>query len=301
MGRRGTKDGAQPSVSGAEGALAEDRSTLGGGFHVVPARVRPQDLLKRTDLPIHPFDSVYGVDTSGLVPAKHLRTGSPSDEHVTAYYGVAPSILRSLIEHWQNTPRPASLSDYTFIDIGAGKGRAMLVASDFAFREVIGVELNPVLCAIARRNVAHWNEIHQADPTAHPLAPIHLLEQDALELHLPHGPVLLFLFHPFDAPVLRELLDRIEAQLQAQPFAAVDVLYVNSECRDVFEHRPGWSRLFLGSVPMTPEDHAADLEAIAQQKEYGSTGDEECAIFRRDSSTPRQIRAAAHDGTGENG
>jgi hypothetical protein len=31
---------------------------------------------------------------------------------------------------------------------------------------------------------------------------------------------------------------------------------------------------------MSPEDHAADLEAIAQQKEYGSTGDEECAIYR---------------------
>ena len=31
---------------------------------------------------------------------------------------------------------------------------------------------------------------------------------------------------------------------------------------------------------MSPEDHAADIEAIAAQKEYGSTGDEECAIYR---------------------
>jgi hypothetical protein len=31
---------------------------------------------------------------------------------------------------------------------------------------------------------------------------------------------------------------------------------------------------------MSPEDHAADLEAIAQQEEYGSTGDELCAIYR---------------------
>jgi len=45
---------------------------------------RPRDLLKLTEFPIHPFDEMHGVDTSGLVPAAHLRTGHPNDEHVTA-------------------------------------------------------------------------------------------------------------------------------------------------------------------------------------------------------------------------
>jgi hypothetical protein len=257
-----------------------------------PAPTRPRDLLKLTPFPIHPFDQIHGVDTSGLVPANHLLTGHPNDEHVTAYYGVAPSILRTLIAHWRETIPPHPISRYTFIDIGAGKGRGLLVASEFHFRKVIGIELNPALAVIARRNVALWTRAHAEDSTAPRIAPIEVLEQDALDFDIPATPTLLFLFHPFEAPVLTELLRRIEAQLQNQLAArasgaqppALDLIYVNAECVNVLDRNRAFTQLFLDNVPMSPEDHAADLEAIARQKEYGSTGDEECAIYRY---TPR--------------
>jgi SAM-dependent methyltransferase len=234
-------------------------------------------------LPIHPFDQIHGVDTSGLVPARHLLTGHPNDEHVTAYYGVAPSILRSLIDHWRATVPPHPISSYTFIDVGAGKGRGVLVASEYRFRKVVGIELNPQLAAIARSNLAHWIRTHTADPTADPIATIDVLEQDALEFDLPATPTLLFLFHPFEAPVLEQFVERIHMQLSARPKArphALDLIYVNAECVNVLDRHPAFTQLLLGHVKMSPEDHAADLEAIAQQKEYGSTGDEECAIYR---------------------
>jgi SAM-dependent methyltransferase len=222
---------------------------------------------------------MHGVDTSGLVPAKHLVTGHANDEHVTAYYGVAPSILRSLISQWRETIPPHPISSYTFIDIGSGKGRGLLVASEYRFRKVIGIELNPALAEVARQNVAHWISTHSADFTAAPLAPIELLGQDALDFDFPVTPVLLFLFHPFEAPVLRKLLRRIETQFASRP-DTLDLLYVNAECANVLDRNPAFAQLFLDNIKMTPEDHAADLEAIARQKEYGSTGDEECAIYR---------------------
>src|ERR1035437_3518341 len=80
---------------------------------VAPKPTRPRDLLKLTEFPIHPFDQARGVDTSGLVPAKHLVTGHPNDEHVTAYYGVAPSILRALIDNWRETIPPYPIGRYT--------------------------------------------------------------------------------------------------------------------------------------------------------------------------------------------
>jgi len=249
-----------------------------------PAPARPRDLLKLTSFPIHPFDQMHGVDTSGLVPAKHLITGHANDEHVTAYYGVAPSILRSLIARWRETIPPHPISSYTFIDIGAGKGRGLLVASELHFRKVIGIELNAALAAVARDNVVHWTQAHAEDPTAPRLTPIQVLEQDALDFDFPKTPTLLFLFHPFEAPVLKLLLRRIETQFaqrsprSSQP--ALDLLYVNAECASVLDRNPAFEQLFLDGVKMSPEDHAADLEAIARQKEYGSTGDEECAIYR---------------------
>ena len=246
-------------------------------------KTRPRDLLVPTALPIHPFDQIHGVDTSGLVPARHLLTGHPNDEHITAYYGIAPSILRALVDRWRETIPPHPSSSYTFVDVGAGKGRGVLVASEYRFRKVVGIELNPQLAAIARTNSAHWIATHAADPTSEPIAPIEIVEQDALDFELPATPTLIFFFHPFEAPVLEQFIARIHAQLSARPKSrppVLDLLYANAECANILDRHPAFTQLFLDHVKMTPEDYAADLEAIAQQKEYGSTGDEECAIYR---------------------
>jgi len=233
--------------------------------------------------PQHPFDQIHGVETSGLIAAGNLITGHPNDSHVTAYYGVAPSILRTLVDLWRATNPPYPIEHYTFIDIGAGKGRAMLVASQLLFHQVIGIELNPTLADIAQLNLDHWLAIHSSDTTAAPIAPIRLFEQDVLTFDFPRTPTLAFLFHPFEAPVLKAFLRHIEGRFARRldtPLPAFDILYVNAECRKVLDRHPAFARLFLGPVAMSPEDHAADLAAIAQQKEYGSTGDEECAIYR---------------------
>jgi hypothetical protein len=233
--------------------------------------------------PQHPFDQIHGVETSGLIAAGNLLTGHPNDSHVTAYYGIAPSILRTLIDLWRATNPPHPIEHYTFLDFGAGKGRAMLVASEFPFHQVVGIELNPTLADIAQNNLDHWLATHAADPTALPTASIRLYEQDALSFDIPRTPTLAFLFHPFEAPILKLLLRRIEtrfAKKSGSPPPAFDLLYVNAECRRVLDLNPAFTRLFLGPVAMSPEDHAADIAAIAQQKDYGSTGDEECAIYR---------------------
>jgi hypothetical protein len=246
--------------------------------------------------PQHPFDTAHNVDTSGLISASRLSTGHPSDAHVTAYYGVAPSILRTLLHLWRDTTPPHPLSDYHFIDFGSGKGRAVLVASQLPFRQVTGIELNPALADTAQHNLTQWLALHASDPTATPIAPIALHQQDALTYELPRTPTLAFLFHPFEAPVLKLLLRRIEARFaksSGAPSPAFDLLYVNSEHRAVLDRHPAFTRLFLGPVAMSPEDHAADLAAIAQQKEYGSTGDEECAIYRL---TGRGIDSVLPDG-----
>jgi len=240
---------------------------------------RTRDLLRATVVPVHPFDQIHGTETSGLVPAADLVTGHPNDEHVTAYYGVAPSILRGLIARWRETPPPHPLSGYTFIVLGCGKGRALLLASEFPFRACIGYELNPGLAELAQRNVDLWTRAHCTDPTAQPIAPIQVVEDDALNATFPSGPAIIFLFHPFEEPVLKPLLRRIEAAFAHLP-GELDILYVNYELAPTLDRNPGFRQLWQGSVPMSEEDHAADLEAIAQQSEYGSTGDERCAIYR---------------------
>jgi SAM-dependent methyltransferase len=207
--------------------------------------------------PVHPFDRQFGTDTSGLIPASALATGHSNDAHVTAYYGVAPSILQGVIDLWLRVGPSLPIDRYTFLDVGAGKGRAMLCASQHPFAQVVGVELNPGLAAIANANLVLFEE--------HP------------EVPLPEGPLLVFLFHPFEAPVLRRFAARLVAHGATE---RCDLLYVNSEHGMVLDRMERLERVFHGRVAMSAEDHLADLAEIEEQTEYGSTGDELCSLYR---------------------
>ena len=83
----------------------------------------------------HPFDTEFGVQTSGLVSGRHLKAGHAHDRHSTAYYGVAPSIFREICERWRTSPPAFPAETYSFIDLGSGMGRALLLAAEMPFRE----------------------------------------------------------------------------------------------------------------------------------------------------------------------
>ncbi|ADW69801.1 class I SAM-dependent methyltransferase [Granulicella tundricola] len=223
--------------------------------------------------PTHPFDRVHHTDTGGLIERTQLITGHANDAHVTAYYGIAPSILDAVIDLWQGTRPKYPIDRYTFVDIGAGKGRAVMTASLHPFFEAVGIELNPTLASIARTNLQTFPNY------ANPLAPTRLIEGDALAANLPLTPTLAFMFHPFEAPVLRKLIGKIQAHYSVLdlPF---DLIYVNAEHASVLDQNTWFKRLFHGLVPMSSVDHLADLAEIAEQTEYGSTGDEICGIYR---------------------
>ena len=196
-----------------------------------PTRSRLPGLTVRDGYTPHPFDLEYGVRTSGLVAGRHLKSGHPHEKHATAYYGVAPSVLTALIRRWRRTQPAAPITETTFIDVGAGMGRGVLVASQLPFRAVVGVELHPGLARIARRNLSLWRKAERA------VCPVRLIEGDAVELELPSGAGVAFLFNPFGAAVLRKLLRAWQKQLAASA-ASLDILYVNNEQEHVLEAIP---------------------------------------------------------------
>jgi SAM-dependent methyltransferase len=220
----------------------------------------------------HPFDLGFGVRTSGLVAGRHLKSGHPHDRHVTAYYGVAPSVFHALIQRWRRSRPAATMQETTFVDLGAGMGRAVLLASELGFKAVVGVELHPTLARIARKNVSSWRAAGRVR------APVHIVEGDAVEFALPAGPVLVFLFNPFGAAVLRRLL-RGWRKARAND---LDLVYVNNEQDGVLESEQGWRRLFLGKVRRSKADAIADHKIMAKQPEgeYASSNWEDCSMWR---------------------
>ena len=223
----------------------------------------------------HPFDQTHGVRTSGLIAGRHLKTGQSNDRHATAYYGVAPSVFHRLIQRWRRTGTVAPIDDFSFVDLGAGMGRAVLLAAEMPFRRVIGVEFHPTLAQIARRNLRLWRSAGRTQ------APTRIYCRDAVEFPIPDGPTLLFLFNPFGGPVLRRLLKRIGREFANRP-NELDLLYVNNEQEGELECARGFRRLFLGQIARSRADAIADHSILGNQPdgEYASSNYEDCSIWR---------------------
>jgi tRNA G46 methylase TrmB len=109
--------------------------------------------------PVHPFDRQFGVETSGLLSPEDLSSGSRQDLFNAGYFGVAPSAFRQILNRLQ-----LNCEKYTFVDLGSGKGRALLIASDYPFHAIVGVELSPKLHAIAAANIAIYRASAQRCP-----------------------------------------------------------------------------------------------------------------------------------------
>jgi SAM-dependent methyltransferase len=223
----------------------------------------------------HPFDTAFGVKTSGLVAGRHLKSGHPHDRHATAYYGVAPSVFHAIIKRWRKSAPVASLADTTFVDLGAGMGRALLLASTLEFKAVVGVELHPRLASIARSNARLWHV------SGRERSIIRLVEADAVDFALPPGPVVVFLFNPFGATVLRRLLKSWKRAASQSP-GQLDLLYVNNEQESVLETDRAWHRLYHGKLRRSAADAIADHKIMANQPEgeYTSSNWEDCSIWR---------------------
>jgi SAM-dependent methyltransferase len=246
------------------------------------SRRRLPGLSKKDGYTKHPFDAQFAVRTSGLIAGRHLGTGQHNDRYNTAYYGVPPSVMRTLLGRWRRSPQVAPLDQYTFIDLGAGMGRAVMVASEYRFRRVIGVELNPTLASMARRNLAVWKKAGRSK------APMSIRCVDAADFVFPQGPCLAFLFNPFAAPVLRKVLVSA-AKAFASRAGQFDLLYINHEHEDVLKRQGGFSRLFSGQVMRSRADAIADHAILANQPdgEYASANYEDCSIWRFVGSAPK--------------
>jgi SAM-dependent methyltransferase len=160
----------------------------------------------------HPFDLENGTDTGGWISGGDLAASTLSAIYSTIYLGIAPSAMRAAL-----AASPIAANDYTFVDIGCGKGRALLIAAEFPFRRLLGVELAPELCAIANANLA-LNPDWQSR--------ISIINGDACTFVYPEGPLFIFLYTPFLIPVVRRFQANLESQLRRSPRPAY-LLYAN--------------------------------------------------------------------------
>jgi SAM-dependent methyltransferase len=213
-----------------EGSIAATRRLLGVLWEF--ARDSTPDRL-RARFGDAEYDWDYRVNTtSGAVGWRDRLLGmfhsayQPTEP--AAFHEMLDGLQQRLQRSPQETPRPGhttpgttlKLRDFTFVDLGSGKGRTLLMASDYPFRRIIGVELLPSLHQIAQENVRQYKSASQK------CFALESICADATDFPLPEEPLVIFLFNPFPESGMRQVVANLERSLRAHP-RPVFVLYHN--------------------------------------------------------------------------
>lgn len=150
------------------------------------------------------------------------------------YQGSEPQLFHEILQQVAE-----DLTGYTFIDMGSGKGRALLMASEYPFAKIIGVEIIPELHETAVRNIAKFSgEARLRDDITSWCG-------DAREFEFPPEPSVVYFFNPFPEDVLRSVLMNLEGSVRTHP-RKLWVIYHNLVYPGQFD-----SRTWLEKVKFT--------------------------------------------------
>jgi len=185
----------------------------------------------------HPFDQQFGTDTSGFVPVDKLNPDPALQAQMYGYAGSQPSIIRQAIA------AIGKVSDYSFLDAGCGKGRALLVASEFPFRSVAGIELSPMLTRIAAQNA---RTIAQRFPAR---APITVQTGNVVDLRFPAGNLVLFMYNSLGSQILRLLVRKLQESIGSGATPHAFVIYYNPIYGEQFDESDAFRRWFAETIP----------------------------------------------------
>jgi SAM-dependent methyltransferase len=106
---------------------------------------------------------------------------------------------------------PIDFREFTFIDIGSGKGRALLLASEYPFRRVVGIELIAELHRAAEENIRAYHSATQQ------CRQIESVMVDAREFEFPEASLVLYFFNPLSEFALSEVLIHLSKSLDRSP------------------------------------------------------------------------------------
>jgi SAM-dependent methyltransferase len=174
----------------------------------------------RTTVSHYWFDLRYGTATRSSTDLAELVIPSKNVTHGVGYQPSAPALFHQVM---RGLALPAGC---VFVDFGCGKGRVLMMAARYGFRRVVGVEFSAELCRVARRNVEIFRRRAGASTE------FEIVESDAAAYRYRDDENVFYLFNPFDAVVMRQILAGIEESRRRVP-RTMWLIYYYPLCGDL--------------------------------------------------------------------
>jgi len=145
------------------------------------------------------FDLKYRVDTQMPVRLHELEMSAPGARFAIRYEGTPIAVLHKIIRRLKVDRRR-----FTFIDLGSGKGRVLLIAAQYPFKSVIGIEFSNKLHNISLNNIEKFAVLGFTKTT------LTSINCDAGEFDFSHiGDKIIFCYNPFGADLMNRVLDNL--------------------------------------------------------------------------------------------
>jgi SAM-dependent methyltransferase len=154
--------------------------------------------------PSDDFDKKYGVMTSGFTDS--FEAGIADETARSLAVGYVPTreiVIRHILE---NTTKGLDLNEYSFVDLGCGKGRTLIVAAQRPFKEVIGVELSPLHCEVAETNIKRYLSDIKKPALCRD---VRVSCVNAEDFVFPDTNLLIYMYRPFLGPIFQHVADNL--------------------------------------------------------------------------------------------
>jgi len=171
------------------------------------------------------YDRVHGTRTTEVVPLRELvGDDDPRSATGSRYEATGVKTVRQLLTLLKP---PTGVG---FVDYGCGHGRVLLLAADYGFEHVTGVEFVPALAETARANISAYS----ATAAASSRFDVQVL--DAAHYVPRETDSVFYFFNPFPGDVFDAVLDRIQDSHRLRP-RRMWLLYHNPVWKDVLDRR----------------------------------------------------------------
>ena len=166
------------------------------------------------------FDYKYNVNTHKDSYLKDLKFDSINKKEAFDYETIAIFSIKKILNNIEID------KEDIFVDFGCGKGRVLLIASQYKFNKIIGIEFSPELVDIARSNVSICKDYNSFN-----IDIIKIVEGDVLDYKYNNNETVFYLFNPFTNNILDKLCENIVRSFNSNP-RRILILYVNPKFHD---------------------------------------------------------------------
>ncbi|MFK7832350.1 MAG: hypothetical protein AB8B52_03660 [Winogradskyella sp.] len=160
------------------------------------------------------FDKKYQLDTvAGKSREKFLKEHNFTTDY-GHYQGANTLLVKKLLKRLNLD------KNQTFIDLGSGKGRILLLANAYGFSAVKGIELSKELCDISEKNTTAFFAKSKLK------SKISILNIDATTYKFDKTDGVLFMYNPFNGTLFEKVVKNLKQSLVKHP-RNLTIIYIN--------------------------------------------------------------------------